>query len=70
MAQGDSGGPLWRHVKEADGVRAVQVGVVSRGESCANLNYPALFGSVQAIYPWIQQVVQSEMREQDFCPSG
>ena len=37
--QGDSGGPLWR----VNGGRAVQVGVISRGQRCARINRPGIY---------------------------
>ena len=37
--QGDSGGPLWR----VTGGRAVQVGVISRGQRCARINRPGIY---------------------------
>ena len=37
--QGDSGGPLWRL---RDG-RAVQIGVISRGQKCARINRPGIY---------------------------
>lgn len=37
--QGDSGGPLWR----VTGGRAVQVGVISRGQKCARINRPGIY---------------------------
>ena len=40
-SQGDSGGPLWRWRKGRDGVkRAVQIGIISRGQKCARINRP------------------------------
>ena len=37
--QGDSGGPLWRVTRG----RAVQVGVISRGQRCARINRPGIY---------------------------
>ena len=37
--QGDSGGPLWR----VTGGRAVQVGLISRGQRCARINRPGIY---------------------------
>ena len=37
--QGDSGGPLWR----VNVGRAVQVGVISRGQRCARINRPGIY---------------------------
>ena len=37
--QGDSGGPLWRVSRG----RAVQVGVISRGQKCARINRPGIY---------------------------
>ena len=50
--QGDSGGPLIT----ADG-RDIQVGIVSFGEGCADLNYPGVYASVAAHYDWIISLV-------------
>ena len=50
--QGDSGGPLIT----ADGTN-VQVGIVSFGEGCADINYPGVYASVAVHYEWIKSFV-------------
>ena len=41
VVQGDSGGPLWGWRTGKDGVkRAVQIGIISRGQKCARINRP------------------------------
>ena len=37
--QGDSGGPLWR-LKNG---KAVQIGIISRGQKCARINRPGIY---------------------------
>jgi len=67
--QGDSGGPLWRNIKDSSGkMRATQIGTVSRGHGCAGFNSPAVFGSVKMSFDWIKEVVENEMKEEEFCP--
>ena len=52
---GDSGGALWRWQKVGGGhhhvrgrCRAVQVGIIARGQECARVNRPAIFTNVSA----------------------
>jgi len=67
--QGDSGGPLWRNIKDSSGkMRATQIGTVSRGHGCAGFNSPAVFGSVKMSFDWIKEVVEKEMKKEEFCP--
>jgi len=68
--QGDSGGPLWRNIKDSTGkIKATQIGTVSRGSGCASFNNPAVFGSIKKSFNWIKEVVQQEMKKEDFCPN-
>ena len=48
---GDSGGPL------IDKETGVQVGIVSWGEKCADINLPGVYARVSKAYSWIQQYV-------------
>ena len=42
--QGDSGGPLWRWRDGCGGKkRAVQIGIISRGQKCARINRPGQY---------------------------
>jgi len=67
--QGDSGGPLWRNIEDSSGtMRATQIGTVSRGHGCAGFNSPAVFGSVKMSFDWIKEVVEKEMKKEEFCP--
>ena len=49
------------------GYRATQIGVVSRGLGCAEFNSPAVFASIKKIFPWIKQIVEANMNQNDFC---
>ncbi|KAL3827305.1 hypothetical protein ACHAXA_005051 [Cyclostephanos tholiformis] len=53
--QGDSGGPLV--IREDDADSDVQVGVISRGISCALDPFPGVFARVSHAYEWIQSEV-------------
>jgi len=67
--QGDSGGPLWRNIKDSNGkMRATQIATVSRGAGCAFFNAPGLFPSVKKSFNWIKEVVEKEMKKEDYCP--
>lgn len=66
--QGDSGGPLWKNSKENNKVRAIQLGVVSRGEGCANYNRPGLYTRVSKIYDWIKETVKANAGDAKLCP--
>ena len=48
-------------------VRAWQIGTVSCGHGCAGFNSPAVFGSVKMSYDWIKEVVEKEMKTEEFC---
>ena len=51
--QGDSGGPLWR----VTGGRAVQIGVISRGQRCARINRPGIY--TRSALCIVQQILTS-----------
>lgn len=55
--QGDSGGPLWAWMNIDGQVqpRAIQVGVVSRGQGCARLGSPGVYARVKKLLHWIRQ---------------
>merc|ERR1719370_1255577 len=59
--QGDSGGPIWRNIKVGPKIRATQVGVVSRGDGCAQFNSPAIYVDVGKFYDWISTTVKKEL---------
>ena len=45
--QGDSGGPLWLWREGGGGKkRAVQIGIISRGQKCARINRPGQYGVI------------------------
>jgi len=66
--QGDSGGPLWKNSKEGGKVRAIQLGVVSRGKGCANYNLPGIYTRVAKIYDWIKEIVKANAGNTTLCP--
>ena len=57
---GDSGGPLyrWDIDKESGTKRAVLIGVVSRGEGCANFNRPGIYTRIKYHLKWIQHTIK------------
>ena len=57
---GDSGGPLyrWDIDRERGTKRAVLIGVVSRGEGCANFNRPGIYTRIKSHLNWIHRVIQ------------
>ena len=56
-------------MKDSSGTpRATQIATVSRGEGCANFNSPAVMGSVKMVFDWIKEVVEKEMKKEEFCP--
>ena len=57
---GDSGGPLyrWDIDRERRGRRAVLIGVVSRGEGCANFNRPGIYTRIKYHLNWIHQIIE------------
>ncbi len=59
--QGDSGGPLWVWQRQGHGKqpRAVQIGVVSRGEGCAYRNRPGIFTKLERFANFIKAKVKS-----------
>jgi len=60
--KGDSGGPLWNMGSFTDiqGIEhedvAILIGVVSRGNGCAQQNYPGIYGRVKKIWRWIRTI--------------
>ena len=52
--KGDSGGPLFRWYDTKNGRRAFIIGVVSRGEGCANFNHAGIFSRVTQHLDWIR----------------
>ena len=54
---GDSGGPLWAWQKSPDDgkTRAVQIGVVSRGEGCARVGSPGVYARLKFFISWIRK---------------
>ena len=55
IIQGDSGGPLWIYLgTKFETKRAFLIGIVSRGEGCANFNKPGVYTAVKNFLPWIQ----------------
>ena len=53
--QGDSGGPLWIYLgTKPETKRAFLVGIVSRGDGCANFNKPGIYTAVKQYLDWIQ----------------
>jgi hypothetical protein len=52
---GDSGGPLIvKGGKNNDASDDIQVGIVSFGRGCANVNFPGVYTRISYILPWIQ----------------
>jgi len=52
--QGDSGGPLWRWEENSSGKKkAVQLGLISRGQKCARINRPGIYTNISAFKNWI-----------------
>jgi len=62
---GDSGGPVWRIADIEGEKRAVQIGVVSRGNQCAGFNNPGIYGRVKSIYDFVKTVIEKE--GDNFC---
>jgi len=54
--QGDSGGPLISFLRQGHTLRGHVIGVVSRGEGCANLNAPGIFSKVSHHLDWIKSI--------------
>jgi hypothetical protein len=52
--QGDSGGPFV--VPNASGTGWILAGIVSWGESCADPDYPGLYGRVSEFAAWIEEI--------------
>ena len=53
--QGDSGGPLWIYLgTKPETRRAFLVGIVSRGDGCANFDKPGVYTAVKQFLHWIQ----------------
>jgi len=54
--QGDSGGPLWRwQIDNTSGEkRAVQIGIIARGDQCANINRPGIYTKIHYFSSWIK----------------
>lgn len=51
---GDSGGPLYQRQQ---GNQAIQVGIVSFGDSCGKAKTPGVFTSVAEYLPWINETL-------------
>ena len=57
LTQGDSGGPLTAEVGNAH----VLIGIVSKkykGTTCSDQDLPAVFTSVFALLPWVQEAIK------------
>ena len=52
--QGDSGGPLWVDWDQ----RATQVGVISRGQSCAENSKPGVYTRLKPFVDWIHETTK------------
>ncbi|CAK9004865.1 unnamed protein product [Durusdinium trenchii] len=57
--QGDSGGPL----SCAEDGRFVLRGVTSWGQGCAYANFPGVYGKVQSVMSWINDVTAQKVRK-------
>jgi len=68
--QGDSGGPLWTNVEAKDGIRATQIGVVSRGKDCGVFQKPGIYTRVSKIYDWLKQTIEENKEDTEMCPSS
>ena len=57
---GDRGGPLyrWDIDTETGTKRAVLIGLVSRGEGCANFNRPGIYTRIKYHLKWIHQTIK------------
>ena len=55
---GDSGGPLISYTRHHGKLRAVTIGVVSRGTGCANFNLPGVFSQTAYHLNWIRKITQ------------
>eukprot|EP00095_Tigriopus_kingsejongensis_P007323 maker-scaffold689_size110969-snap-gene-0.24 protein:Tk07323 transcript:maker-scaffold689_size110969-snap-gene-0.24-mRNA-1 annotation:"serine protease 33 precursor" len=53
---GDSGGPMWVRVKRRGDqkAKAVQIGIVARGEGCAKKGSPGIYTRVKSVVEWIR----------------
>ena len=60
--QGDSGGPYFTYTNDplTGRMRAVIVGVVSRGNGCAQRNEPGKATKVHAFVQWIEGIVRRQ----------
>ena len=56
LTQGDSGGPLTAEVGDAH----VLIGIVSKkqGTDCSDQTQPAVFTSVSALLPWVEEAIK------------
>jgi len=59
---GDSGGQLACFVKQGNGGKWFQKGIVSHGKSCGEKDYPTVYTSVFALTDWITDKTGSECR--------
>jgi len=67
--QGDSGGPLWRIVNDEGKRKAIQIGVVSRGQICAGFNQPGIYVKIKNYFNWIKEIVENNGDIEEFCPA-
>ena len=55
--QGDSGGPLVKLGSDASGADDIQVGIVSWGFSCADVNFPGVYSRISSQYDWMRNTI-------------
>ena len=58
---------FWNIYVQTGTVRATQIGIVSRGEGCANFNNPGIYTNIMKMYSWIKKTINKHKSSNNLC---